>query len=80
MTEPEQSDETDRQSFVAQRLGDLYAEAAKVVATLDQVVSTDAGRVSGGNRRLLYVVIGLLVILIVLLAAHAAYSAGWFGG
>lgn len=82
MTEPEQpqSDESERQSFIVEKLGGLYAASAKVAATLDRLTTTDASHVSGGNRRLLHIVIALLIVLIVLLAAHAAYSAGWFGG
>lgn len=82
MTEPEppQSDESARQSFIVGKLGDLYAESTKLTAMIERLMKIDAGRMSGGNRRLLYILIALDVVFMLILALHLLWSAGWFGG
>lgn len=71
----EQHDET--RLFVARKLGELRADMAKLVATLDLVTPVQMGRLASRNRHLLYLAVALLIILIIIVAAHAAYSAGW---
>lgn len=74
------SDEDEVRIFVARKIGELQAEFARLIATLNLLTPIQAGKLAGRNRILLYVVIGLNILLMLALALHILWSAGWFGG
>jgi hypothetical protein len=77
MSEPTNDEEL--RAFVASKLGEMRAELAHLIATLNLLTPVQANTLSARNRHLLYVVIALLLVLIAILATHAAISAGWLG-
>lgn len=80
MTEPEQPDEGELRIFVARKVGELQAEFARLIATLNLLTPIQAGKLAGRNRVLLYILITLNILLMLVLALHILWSAGWFGG
>lgn len=71
--------EDESRAFVAQKLGDLQAQLSKLIAILNLSAPVQANRFSGGNRRLLIILIVLVSLLYVLLGLHVAWTAGWLG-
>lgn len=70
----------DIRAFMARKLGEMYAEVAKLIAAMQVATPTEMGRLARRNRYLLYIAVALLIVLIIVLAAHAVFSAGWRGG
>lgn len=78
MADDEQPSNDDQlRAFVAQKLGDLQAEFARLIAALNLITPVQANQLSARNRRLLYVLIVLVVVLYILLGLHIAVTAGW---
>lgn len=68
-------DEAELRAFVGRKVGELQAEFARLIATLNLLTPIQAGR----NRTLLYILIGLNILLMLAFALHIVWSAGWLG-
>lgn len=79
MADEQRPPDEDERAFVARKLGELYAELAKLIATFHVVTPTEMGGLARRNRWRLNIIIILLALLIVVLLLHAAFSAGWLG-
>lgn len=73
------SDNEETTRLIIRKIGDLQADLAKFIATLNLLSPMQIDQLARTNRRLLFVLIGIDIAVIVLLAVHLSFSAGLLG-
>lgn len=76
MDDPEPTTDEEIRTFVARKVGELHADLAKLIATIDYLAPPGQVR---RYRWLTYGILLWLIILTVVLIGHALFSAGLIG-